>query len=476
MEAHDRTVAEVAHKVKLFHEQKKPFRIFHGSTNSTRPITVQQDVVDTSSLNHVLAVDKEKLTALVEPNVPMDQLVSKLSAHGLVPPVVMEFPGITVGGGVSGTSGESSSFRHGFFDDTVNWIEAVLATGEVVKASRQENAELFSALASSCGTIGVLTLVELRLIPTRRYVEVTYTPVVSMEDALEKTRTATADENIQYCDGVLFALNRGYIITGKLTDEGSYPIRQFSKSKDEWFYVHVEGLPRDKPTKELVPLAEYIFRYDRGAFWMGRYALKYFVFPFTRTTRRILDFFMHTRTMYRAMHASGHGSLYFIQDVGLPYSTVSQFVDYTDKEFGIYPLWLCPLKIQHDSLFHPHAIDKSGNPEKMLMNVGIWGPRSGNYDKFIADNRSFERKLKELRGTKWFYAHTYYTEEEFWDLYDKPTYEAQRQKYGATLLPSIYQKVKVDEEAQRKRSSGILATRPLSGYYGALQALLSRGK
>lgn len=50
---------------------------------------------------------------------------------GLVPLVVMEFPGITVGGGFSGTSGEKlSSFRHGAFDNTVNWIEIVLPNGE----------------------------------------------------------------------------------------------------------------------------------------------------------------------------------------------------------------------------------------------------------------------------------------------------------------------------------------------------------
>jgi len=49
----------------------------------------------------------------------MDQLVKATLAYGFAPPVVMEFPGITAGGGFSGTSGESSSFRHGFFDKTV---------------------------------------------------------------------------------------------------------------------------------------------------------------------------------------------------------------------------------------------------------------------------------------------------------------------------------------------------------------------
>lgn len=41
----------------------------------------------------------------------MDALVEATVKHGLVPPVVPEFPGITVGGAYNGTGGESSSFR-----------------------------------------------------------------------------------------------------------------------------------------------------------------------------------------------------------------------------------------------------------------------------------------------------------------------------------------------------------------------------
>ena len=58
----------------------------------------------------------------------MDTLVEETRKHGLIPPVVMECPGITVGGGFSGT-GKSSSFKFGFFDRTVDWIEIVLANG-----------------------------------------------------------------------------------------------------------------------------------------------------------------------------------------------------------------------------------------------------------------------------------------------------------------------------------------------------------
>lgn len=48
-------------------------------------------VVDTSRLNHVVSVDTEKQTALVEPNVSMDRLVEETLKYGLIPHVVMEF-------------------------------------------------------------------------------------------------------------------------------------------------------------------------------------------------------------------------------------------------------------------------------------------------------------------------------------------------------------------------------------------------
>lgn len=54
------------------------------------------------------------LTCLVEPNVPMDRLVEKMLEYGLMLPVIMEFPGITVGGGYAGTSGESRALSTAF--------------------------------------------------------------------------------------------------------------------------------------------------------------------------------------------------------------------------------------------------------------------------------------------------------------------------------------------------------------------------
>src|ERR1700738_3491290 len=187
MDGHNETVAAIAARVREYYALKTPFRIYHGSTNSTRQSQFSRnELIDTSNLSNVLEIDKVAKTVLVESNVSMDKLVRATLEYNLVPPVVMEFPGITVGGGFAGTSGESSSFRHGLFDRTVEQIEMVLADGRIINASSTENSDLFHGAAHSFGTLGVTTLLTLRLIDAKVYVELTYHPVSSMSVAVQK--------------------------------------------------------------------------------------------------------------------------------------------------------------------------------------------------------------------------------------------------------------------------------------------------
>ncbi|CRK17475.1 hypothetical protein BN1708_012079 [Verticillium longisporum] len=80
--SHAATVQSIAAAVKTFHARRQPFRIHHGSTNSTRPAH-GQPVVDISALNHVLHVDKAAKTVSVEPNVAMDGLLDAVLPHNL---------------------------------------------------------------------------------------------------------------------------------------------------------------------------------------------------------------------------------------------------------------------------------------------------------------------------------------------------------------------------------------------------------
>jgi hypothetical protein len=52
---------------------------------------------------------------------------------------------------------------------------------------------------------------------------------------------------------------------------------------------------------------------------------------------------IHTRMLYKALHASSMSKNYVVQDLTLRYATAEKSIDYTTKSFGIWPLWLYQL-------------------------------------------------------------------------------------------------------------------------------------
>jgi Delta24-sterol reductase len=483
---HKEDVEAISKVIKDFYGRKVAFRIYHGSTNSTRqaPIFNKGSHIDISDLCNVVKIDVPTKTVLVEPNVPMDELVKGTLEHGLIPPVVMEFPGITVGGGFAGTAGESSSFKHGLFDATVNAIEIVLANGDIVNASATKNPDLFYGAAGTFGTLGVTTMLELQLIEAKKYVELTYTPVASISSAISTIEKAIANPTNDYVDGILFAADRGVIMTGLLTDiigafDDNVSVAKFSAPADPWFYLHALDIITTSPiapTTVAIPLTDYLFRYDRGAFWTGRYAFSYFMTPFNKWTRYLLDPLLHTRVMYNALHASGHANKYIFQDVALPASKTKTLLSFIDANLQIYPLWLCPLKAGNRISMHPNTLKLRSDrirTTETLINVGIWGPSPTSTPRdFIAVNRALEARLKDLGGLKWLYAQTFYTEKEFWSLYDSKWYDALRDKYHANTLPDVYEKVRSDVKTIERGNRRIWDVWPLSGVWGVLVALM----
>lgn len=484
---HRKDVAAIAAQVRELYQRQEPFRINHGSTNSTRQSVFERGrTIDISHLNYVLNVNVESRTALVEPNVPMDRLAETTLKYGLIPPVVMEFPGITVGGGYAGTSGESSSFKYGFFDRTINYVEMILADGELVTASKTERADLFHGAAGACGSLGITTLVELQLIEAKKYVETTYHPVASMSAAVEKIQQFTkAEDNYDYVDGILYSKDQGAVITGRLTNErqNNTTVRTFSRAKDPWYYLHVrESITKNHGSvTEYILLDEYLFRYDRGGFWVGFSAFQYFFTPFNHFTRWYLDKFLRTRMLFTALHASPHAKQYVVQDLALPVPAVTEFVEFTERTFGIYPLWLCPLRQSASPTFHPHTLEKTMDErlQKPMLNIGLWGYGPSKHKAFMRANHALESKLRELGGMKWLYAQVFYSEKDFWEIYDREWYDNLRQKYNATSLPNVYEKVRVDTEAETKAVHSswwlwFLSFWPISGFWSLWKAKASR--
>lgn len=400
-----------------------------------------------------------------------------------------------------GSAGESSSFRYGLVDRTVEAVQIVLANGEVVAASATENTDLFDGIGSSFGTLGVLTQITLRLIPAKAHVEVTYHSATNFKCACQKLLDCSIDSSIDFVDGIVFERAKSIIVTAKYVDvpaEGQ-KVQRFTRAWDQWFYIHArqqfvaDGRP---PKTDIVPIADYFFRYDRGGFWVGRLAFKYFCVPFDRFSRFVVDRFMHTRVMYQALHESGLGEEHIVQDLALPRQRAAEFLEYAFGELGIAPLWICPLKARPTAVMNPKPLPQLDSASSIgdsaekakeypeIINVGVWGQGSRNREEFISTNRKLENTVRDFGGIKWLYAQTFYSEEEFWDIYDKPGYDALRNKYHASRLPTVYDKVKLDVAAERAErakwttwqrfKATLKGVWPVRGAYGVLRTLISK--
>lgn len=444
LQQHKTKIENIANQIKEYSKSgsTKKLRFSHGGTNSTRKQNLQDYwLIDITSLNNAIEVNTEEGYVLVEPNVSMDKLVDATLSYGFIPPVVMEFPGITVGGAVNGGTLESSSYKYGQLSDTTLEYEIILGNGEIIQASPKSYADIFYGISGTYGSIGLITLVKLKLIPAADYMHVTYYPTTTAEKTLAFLKKEMQNKETEYIEGILFDKDHGVVISGKLTNSKNLPVKTYTKALDPWFYEQPKKMSYvGKVYKELIPIKDYLFRYNRGAFWVGELAFPILHVPNMKLTKILLNPFFNTRKMYDSFHALNISQRFFLQDFYCPIENTLEFIDYTAQKSGIYPIWLCPIKPAKTSQkMSPHYIDS-----EMLIDVGIWGQCEKNFVDPVGINKEFEDFARKVNARKMLYAHAYYSEEEFWKVYDKKWYEDLRKKYQAeNVFPDVWNKVKV---------------------------------
>lgn len=451
---HAQKVAALQAEVRRFYDTKTKIRVYHGSTNSTRNVFInRQKMVDISSFDQIIEINSEDRYAIVEANVMLDKLIDATLEHGLLPIVVSEFPGISVGGAIQGGAGESSSFRWGGFHDICSEYEVVTANGDIVVANEQSHPDLFHGIACSYGSIGIITKIKLQLLPVTPNIELEYIRVTSYDEALGLI-SKTTKTSAEFVDAIMFTPTSGVVMVGNFSINNDLPIATYSRLSDEWFYIHAQKIAsKHKTYRESIPIRDYLFRYDRGAFWMGKYGYKLYHIPFNRFTRLWFASLMKTRTMYRYLHGANMSQQFIVQDVCLPQENVRKFLSYLDENIGIYPLWLCPLKSDTKSSLAPNHLKT-----KLVVNVGVWGEFHRPYDDFVAENRKMEQRINKLGGRKVLYAHTYYSRAEFWKNYDQHNYKKLRNTYQAPIVfPEIYDKVVMNKRLKPSHIKGWMA-------------------
>lgn len=128
-------------------------------------------VLLTGHLNRILEIDRENLTATVQPGVITARLQQAVEAEGyLYPPDPGSASISTIGGNVAENAGGLRGLKYGVTKNYVMGLEVVLPTGEVLRTGGKSAKDvagynLRDILVGSEGTLGIITEVLLRIIP-----------------------------------------------------------------------------------------------------------------------------------------------------------------------------------------------------------------------------------------------------------------------------------------------------------------------
>ena len=159
--------AEVAEVVAIARRHRLPVRPVGTGTKPIR-LTGPRVQISTRRMDHVIHLDETSLLVHVQAGITGLALEKVLAPRGLsigdYPPSIL---GSSLGGLVAVRTPGKSSARHGFFEDAVVGLSAVLADGRTmhtrVAPRRSTGPDLGRALCGSEGTIGFITSVVLRI-------------------------------------------------------------------------------------------------------------------------------------------------------------------------------------------------------------------------------------------------------------------------------------------------------------------------
>jgi FAD/FMN-containing dehydrogenase len=390
-----------------------PIRLRKDTSNLFRDrAKAAGSALDARAFHHVLAVDPAAGFVDAEGLTTYEALVAATLPHGAMPAVVPELKTITLGGAAAGVGIEASSFRHGLVHETLEEIDVLTGTGDIVTCRRDNaHADLFYGFPNSYGTLGYALRLRARIVRTKPYVAITrarYDDADRFFAALARSCAGDAD----------YAYERIFYRSIRERTEDYLAVHDFIWRWDtDWFWC-------SKNVGAQNPLLRRLF---------GREHLG------SRTYQKIMRWNARWNVTGR-IDRWRHGHVEsVIQDVDVPLDRAAAFLRFFQGEVPIAPVWICPLRTGRDA---DRFVLYPTRPDALYVNFGFWDVvrtrepyAQGHF------NRRVESTVAELRGIKSLYSDSYYAREAFEATYGGTAYRALKQRYDPEgAFPWLYEK------------------------------------
>jgi len=340
---------------------------------------------------------------------------------------------------------ESTSHKYGLFQDICLAFELILPNGEWIRCTKDENPELFYAVPWSYGTLGFLVAAELQIIPAKKYVHVKYEPFTQRASALKRFEEVSREAKDEFVECLQYSKSDFVLMIGNFVDGAENvqvnPIGNFYKP---WFFSHVQTyLQKNKTGEELIPLRDYYHRHSRSLFWEMRSVIPFgnqawfrYLFGWATPLKIPLLKLSQTETTKKLRER-----FCVVQDLLVPMRNLDAFLHQSEDDCGIFPVWICPMKVTKTPLkgfLHPLP-----DGDELFVDVGYYGPVEGKPDFNVREViRKMEKFLRDCGGFQALYDDTYLTREEFYQMFNHELYLKMRNKYQCEkAFPEIYDKV-----------------------------------
>jgi cytokinin dehydrogenase len=136
-----------------------------GSAHSQSELAINEGgiLLAMKSMDRILEVDQQNETVDVESGVVWRDLTHHLKRWNLVPRVLTNNLGVTIGGTLSMAGIGVASFRYGSQGDNVEEIEVVTGEGEKKTCGPDDDPDLFWSVIAGLGQVGIITRARLKL-------------------------------------------------------------------------------------------------------------------------------------------------------------------------------------------------------------------------------------------------------------------------------------------------------------------------
>ncbi|MEW6132856.1 MAG: FAD-binding oxidoreductase [Pseudomonadota bacterium] len=395
--------------------------------------------LDVRAFNEVLAVNAEERWVEAEGMTPYVRLVDAMLEKGVMPAVVPQLKSITIGGAAAGVGIEATSFRYGLVHETLQELEILLPDGRIVTAAPDnEHSDLFYGFPNSYGTLGYALKLKALAVPVKPYVEVHHAHFGDAAEFFKAIETACAGD-ADFVDGVVFGAREFVLSQARFRDSAPYA--------SDYTYKNIYYRSLRSRELDYLTTRDYIWRWDTDWFWCSKNLGAQNPLIRRLLGRKRLNSVFYTKMMRfnsrwgltrRLDRLLGLHRESVIQDVDIPIRNAAAFLDFFQREIGILPIWVCPVrpyrKEAHFTLFPMR--------DELYLNFGFWDVvRRRHAFEPGRHNRLVEDKVNELGGIKSLYSDSFFDEETFWHIYDGEAYRALKNKYDARgRAKNLYQK------------------------------------